>query len=1822
MNPCGNEVQDPAIIRVAAHLPDLIVYGDFAKARPCVNYFDGVLMFVDISGKRGRPSPAGSGRLAPESSRRAGLPVGAPRPSCGGGHRTEELWSSPLRVSQEELRDPTVAHGGLLGRAQSPRGPLGARSVHSPSSQGNGALVAGFTAMTEKFSTAMYMDRGAEQLVEILNRYLSDIVEKVLVFGGDILKFAGLAAGHITMLIFGDEARNHFVVTGQVVEDVRFAENVAKMNEVILSPNCWQLCDRRMIEIERFKEHRAAKVALLKLPSGFNFDDFFNKCMTFMNYYPSGQRKLPSVTTETGLPRIPFPSRPARASSEVIRVVASAVLGALTYPLSSEHAPPCSLGLPALRRVRSPPGPPPADILRLACLLRSDPTLELSLQSYLMESISRQIRDKQLRGYLSELRPVTTVFVNLKFKERKKADIIGLAIQDACAHISSVLKVFRGQINKVFMFDKVNTGRFTLVAQRSGEGCSFLCVFGFPGEKVPDEPTNALQSAMNIFDLCSHTENIQTVSIGVTSGIVFCGIVGHTMRHEYTVIGQKVNTAARMMMHYPGVVSCDTVTYSGSNLPAYFFKELPKKAMKGVGDCGPIYQCLGLNEKVVFGMAYLIHNRNESYPLLVLLEKFRFAFTFESMISLEVMSDQSRSDVYDFGDSKLLQTMEEKPRGSLLRGLPSCQPAGGAGGADDGRDRELRYFRNGMKEFLTYNHSRVLMYEGRYGYGKSELLMEIEYLAQGEDHRTIAIALTKVSLEQKFYTVQILMASVLGLDTCRHYRERQTRLQNKLRALLDGKFFCLLNDIFHVQFPFSREVSKMSTLMKQEQLELLFMNILEQAAKPCSFHLGLSRGPPPPPCCPSSGARLLDCSRGFPDKPCAWSTLQTVIEERIILIVDEAQFVDSASWVFMERVIRTLPIFIIMSLSPFEHAPCAAARAVIENRHTTYIALGTIQPKDIRSKACLDLSVSGISKELDLYLAEASGGIPYYCKELLQNLNHHGVLTFHRSDYEEKTYMTWKNLFKNFIKPTVELRRFTLSDEGEAQDICGLLSGVRLRILSLPASLKGKQVSLVQLDSMSFSDQMLVRRAAILGLTFTTEQLLEVLPGWDMKMMIKALATLVESYIFDCFRNAKELRMGLKQNAASHELHVRSQALRPSEGMAWHGEAEEAVGELQSVVAEIRIVRFCRPIMQKTAYELWLKDEKRAMHLTCTRFLEEDARRCQLCRGEDFVPYHHFVVDLRFNRLDLHNIHKMAKSHGFHTKEEAVFPSAEMPQRVKTSPETPSPEEIQEKILGFFDTVISRVKASEENAVPSEPCQCEEILEMVLLPLAHHFLALGEDDKALYYLLEAAAAYMSWGDNYKICYNVGQLFLAKKMLRKALKLLNQNFPSNLLTLFLRARVEKNRHSSFANPHPKEGSPPGEKRLAHLYQQTVCFSLLWRIYGLNYFFYYKYYGDLAAMMQVNSALETQNDFQIIKAYLDYSLYHQLRNCQGVWFKYEVMAVEKTFHLPLKAEGIQVMAYVADTLSYMKFILGCLDLAIELGSRAQKMWALLQNPSKQYSVLCRLTTALFLKNKQKQLVVLLQRLWDFSVAEDHTLSKGFFYFVCLDIMLYSGFVYRTFEECLKFIHQNEDNTDLKFHSGILLALYSCVAIWYARLEKWDDFDIFSKKAKHLMLRRTPTALYYEGVTRYLEGQVLNLQKQIEQEAENAQDYGVELLKTLERLVAQNMTCPVFYPRLYHLMAYVCVLMGEVENCNLFLSTALKLSELQGNVLEKSWLNMTKELWYSGTELALQENKWLRTALALPSWDSIVTGDVKIEDIQKNKFLIRVTILENYC
>ena len=60
----------------------------------------------------------------------------------------------------------------------------------------------------------------------------------------------------------------------------------------------------------------------------------------------------------------------------------------------------------------------------------------------------------------------------------------------------------------------------------------------------------------------------------------------------------------------------------------------------------------------------------------------------------------------------------------------------------------------------------------------------------------------------------------------------------------------------------------------------------------------------------------------------------------------------------------------------------------------------------------------------------------------------------------------------------------------------------------------------------------------------------------------------------------------------------------------------------------------------------------------------------------------------------------------------------------------------------------------------------------------------------------------------QVCFNMGQMVLAKKMLRKALKLLNRPFPYNMVSVLFHTRVEKNKYFYYMNQQAKQSSPPG------------------------------------------------------------------------------------------------------------------------------------------------------------------------------------------------------------------------------------------------------------------------------------------------------------------------------------------------------------------------------------------------------------------------------
>src|SRR3954463_2097197 len=77
------------------------------------------------------------------------------------------------------------------------------------------------------------------------------------------------------------------------------------------------------------------------------------------------------------------------------------------------------------------------------------------------------------------------------------------------------------------------------------EGDGALCVFGAPNDM--DDPAGCALGAAREIDECMRRDLPQLkAAIGVSSGTVVAGNVGHAERFEYTVIGDPVNEAARL----------------------------------------------------------------------------------------------------------------------------------------------------------------------------------------------------------------------------------------------------------------------------------------------------------------------------------------------------------------------------------------------------------------------------------------------------------------------------------------------------------------------------------------------------------------------------------------------------------------------------------------------------------------------------------------------------------------------------------------------------------------------------------------------------------------------------------------------------------------------------------------------------------------------------------------------------------------------------------------------------------------------------------------------------------------------------------------------------------------------------------------------------------------------------------------------------------------------------------------------------------------------------------------------------------------------------
>uniref|UniRef100_A0A673TB07 Guanylate cyclase domain-containing protein n=1 Tax=Suricata suricatta TaxID=37032 RepID=A0A673TB07_SURSU len=1456
-----------------------------------------------------------------------------------------------------------------------------------------GVHVTGFTALMDRFSMTCKSEHDMDKLAHVFSYYISDIVEHVLCFGGDILnitenvllalwmvkqnqlsdiitlvakcsleiqeKFGiyhtregqdlqlkiGLSAGQISQVIVGDEQRQYLLVTGQDVDDVQLAQRLAQANEIVLSWNCWKLCEQSMFEVEIMREDEAVKLRDIRIIDPFDFDEHFDKCLDYLPHY----------------------------------------------------------------RTR-------ADTLRTALDLDPDSALEQTLRKHIMKNLLKK---------------------------------------EAALYISTVIEKGGGQLSQIFMFEKV---------------CMFLCVFGLPGDKKPDECAHALESSFSIFSFCwENLAETKLVSISVTSGPAFCGMIGAVARHEYTVIGPKVSLVARMITAYPGLVSCDEVTYLRSMLPAYNFKKLPEKMMKNISNPGKMYEYLGHRRCIMFGKRHLARERKKNHPLL-------------------------------------------------------------------DREKELEAFRMAQQECLHQKKGQAVLYEGGKGYGKSQLLAEINFLAQKEGHRVLPLKLKEADFKQCFYAIQTLMAIFFEIDTCPAYH-RQEYLHKQLRGMVEEPLHCLFNDLFFVKFPLSFKVSHMDDLTRQKKVKACFSQVLQEAVK----------------------------------------------ETPLIFLIDEAQYMDAASWEFLETLLSSLPIIMVMTLTP-TITLCDCAQHFLQSSQAVLVPILKLAVTSLLRMACWELGVVSIPQELQIYLLHKCFGNPLYCGVLCRDLLSKDILLFHELRKEEEN-SKWEAL---------------------------------------------SEIAVNQLDQLSPEEQLLVKCAAVIGHSFHIDLLQHLLPGWDKNKLLQVLKALVDIRVLRWFSESQELPAESILPPASVKIIEQTKEEKKKESDA--GAPLRPQEELS--LSQTEVLEFGVPLLREAAWELWPQAQQVALHLECACFLQDLACRCGSCHGGDFVPFHRFAIcstkgsrgTSRFcsykdtgsvltqvitDRLQLPSPHD---SFQFQTKECRN-------QEAFTSEHCRTEEE-------FLDQVNRKLAQTcpEEDVLTAKPCHCEEILKSVLSPLTRHCLVIGETTCAFYYLLEAAAASLDLSDNYmaffylrkassllgppsafsflkkhkakicqfeeatfcclrsQVCFNMGQITLAKQLARQGLRLLKRSFPWTWFGVLFQTFLEKYWHScSLSRPsaNPREN----KKKLAVLQQRVHCLSLLRQLYSLETTASSRRVACLATLMQKNSAEEFADEAQVVSTYVALSQFSQNMGDRDRWLHCEQMAIQKSSLCWFSREGLLATAQLMQALAYTKLCLGHLDFSIKLGFQAHEICRHLKKPALENLVLSVLFRSAFLKKKYDLCVRVLESQWVLISQGHDVLGLACFYSACLDLLLYGkGLLCRPFGECLHFIQHYEHSCILNSQSNVMLGVHSSLAMWFAQDTQWTLFEQHFSKA-HQLVQRTNASLFgSHGFVRFLECHVLMLQKMPEGVfMHTPPETQGQTLKYFQEFFSRCATCPVYHQRVSELKASV-MRDGKRESMSLT------------NVIRPFDTCLTR-IWIEGE--FLEENNSLGGNLGIQRFDRVADG-----------------------
>jgi class 3 adenylate cyclase/tetratricopeptide (TPR) repeat protein len=390
--------------------------------------------------------------------------------------------------------------------------------------------ISGYTALAEKLSQRR--ESGAEDLSRILNDHFGQLIALVAAHGGDVIKFAGDAL----LAIWPLESQGEGLAT--------LTHRAAQCGLAIQAAlHDYQVSDETSISLRIGIS--AGELSVMYLGGSFQRWELLVTGDPLIDVGKAQRLAKPGQVIiapdpwewiATHFQGIPIETERAERKSNILLGESDIILPLKPLPkinLSSEMGPGIKLYIPA------------AILSRL---------------------------DAGQSGWLAELRHVTVLFVNLP-------DLNFSTPLEKAQEIMSVLQKtlyrYEGSINKLNVDDK---------------GTTLVAAFGMPPMAHSDDAVRAVQ-AMQDVQIELRSRGFST-AIGIASGTAFCGSIGTNDRREYTLVGDVVNLAARLMQIAQDTIICDQLSYENAR-SQLDFEALPPVHVKGKVNLIQIYSPTG-----------------------------------------------------------------------------------------------------------------------------------------------------------------------------------------------------------------------------------------------------------------------------------------------------------------------------------------------------------------------------------------------------------------------------------------------------------------------------------------------------------------------------------------------------------------------------------------------------------------------------------------------------------------------------------------------------------------------------------------------------------------------------------------------------------------------------------------------------------------------------------------------------------------------------------------------------------------------------------------------------------------------------------------------------------------------------------------------------------------------------------------------------------------------------------------------------------------------------------------------------------------------------